>query len=217
MKKISRIMKFTIFMLLIGTGMIFAEEVSSQKARVSFEYNNATTERILNEIENQTDYLFLCNGDYVDMTRQVSVSAKETSVADVLTDIFEGTAVSFVMEGRHIVLTKTTGRGNETAAIMDVVEKQPNIVSSGNIRLRNETITRIIRQQGKRVTGVVKDATGEPVIGASVIETGTTNGTATDANGNFTLSVTDENATLTVRYIGYKPLNVSVLTWGGGG
>lgn len=39
-----------------------------------------------------------------------------------------------------------------------------------------------------KVSGIVKDATGEPVIGASVVEKGTTNGTVTDLDGNFNLS-----------------------------
>lgn len=43
--------------------------------------------------------------------------------------------------------------------------------------------------QKKTITGVVTDATGEAVIGASIVETGTTNGTVTDLDGNFTLSV----------------------------
>lgn len=53
------------------------------------------------------------------------------------------------------------------------------------------------------VTGNVKDSTGEPIIGASVLEKGTTNGLITDLDGNFSLSV-PENATLVVSFVGYK-------------
>ena len=53
-------------------------------------------------------------------------------------------------------------------------------------------------------TGVVVDAsTGEPIIGASILEEGTTNGTITDFDGNFLLSVT-KDAQLVVSYVGYK-------------
>lgn len=59
-------------------------------------------------------------------------------------------------------------------------------------------------QSGKfKVSGVVKDATGELIIGASVIEKGTTNGTVTDLNGNFNLSV-NPNSTIVVSFIGYS-------------
>lgn len=48
-----------------------------------------------------------------------------------------------------------------------------------------------------KVSGIVKDATGEPVIGASVVEKGTTNGTVTDLDGNFNLSVAS-NSTIVI-------------------
>lgn len=70
----------------------------------------------------------------------------------------------------------------------------------------NETSVEVVQQQIK-ISGIVKDATGEPVIGASVLEKGTTNGIITDFNGNFSLSV-KPNATLIISYIGYKTQEV---------
>jgi TonB-linked SusC/RagA family outer membrane protein len=66
-----------------------------------------------------------------------------------------------------------------------------------------------VTQQRKKVTGVVKDNTGEPVIGASVAIKGTTQGTVTDLDGRFELDV-PENATLTITFIGYQPQEASV-------
>ncbi len=63
--------------------------------------------------------------------------------------------------------------------------------------------------QSKQVTGNVKDGTGEGVIGASIVEKGTTNGTITDLDGNFTLNVS-ENAVLQISFIGYQTQEVSV-------
>mgnify|MGYP000084377541 CR=1 FL=1 len=54
-----------------------------------------------------------------------------------------------------------------------------------------------------KVSGIVKDATGEPVIGASVVEKGTTNGTVTDLDGNFNLTVAS-NSTVVISFIGYS-------------
>ncbi len=59
------------------------------------------------------------------------------------------------------------------------------------------------------VHGYVDDATGEPLIGATVMEKGTSNGTATDFDGNFTISVAP-NATLVISYIGYNTEEVAV-------
>ncbi len=59
------------------------------------------------------------------------------------------------------------------------------------------------------VHGVVDDTTGEPLIGATVMEKGTSNGTATDFDGNFTLNV-DPKGTLVISYIGYDTQEVPV-------
>jgi TonB-linked SusC/RagA family outer membrane protein len=63
--------------------------------------------------------------------------------------------------------------------------------------------------QGNQVRGKVTDKTGDPIIGASVVQKGTNNGIATDANGAFTLTVPG-NATLIVSFLGYTPQEVKV-------
>ena len=80
-----------------------------------------------------------------------------------------------------------------------------------------EPSSQAIQQQSNKVTGKVSDATG-PIIGASVVEKGTANGTITDLDGNFSLNV-KAGATLVVSYVGYKseevkagrgPLNITL-------
>ena len=62
-----------------------------------------------------------------------------------------------------------------------------------------------------RITGQVTDpTTGEAMIGASVLEKGTTNGVITDIDGNFVLTVTDPNAVLVVNYTGYASQEVAL-------
>lgn len=63
--------------------------------------------------------------------------------------------------------------------------------------------------QTKSITGTVTDGTGETVIGASVVEVGTTNGTITDFDGKFTLKVS-QGGKITVSYIGYTPQTITV-------
>ena len=65
-------------------------------------------------------------------------------------------------------------------------------------------------QQGKKVTGVVVDGTGEPVIGANVVVKGTTNGTITDFDGNYSLEGVSANDILVVSYIGYLSQEIPV-------
>lgn len=62
----------------------------------------------------------------------------------------------------------------------------------------------VMQPAGKvSVQGVVVDTKGEPLIGVSILESGTTNGTITDIDGKFTLSV-DSKALIELSYIGYK-------------
>ena len=71
-----------------------------------------------------------------------------------------------------------------------------------------ETSVQTVQQSTKKVTGTVSDSQG-PVIGASVVEKGTTNGVVTDFDGNFTLNV-KPGATLVVSYIGYTTQEIAV-------
>lgn len=75
----------------------------------------------------------------------------------------------------------------------------------------NSTIATATQQQNS-CTGTVKDATGEPIIGATIRIEGKTGGTVTDLDGNFTLNNIEKGAKLTITYVGYKS---QTLTWSG--
>ena len=72
------------------------------------------------------------------------------------------------------------------------------------------TIGQTLFAQTKKVTGIVKDITGETIIGASVIEKGTTNGTITDVDGNFVLNVNLKTTILQISYVGYQTQDVNI-------
>ena len=74
-------------------------------------------------------------------------------------------------------------------------------------KAQNESVT--IIQQTKKVSGVVTDNTGEPILGANVVVKGTTEGTVTDMDGKYTLDVPN-NATLSISFIGYTTKEVKV-------
>jgi TonB-linked SusC/RagA family outer membrane protein len=80
-------------------------------------------------------------------------------------------------------------------------------LSLGNIMYADDAVAPLVQQQGKRITGTVLDEKGEPVIGANVMEKGTSNGTITDIDGKFSITV-PQNARLLVSYIGYATQEV---------
>lgn len=79
---------------------------------------------------------------------------------------------------------------------------------STNVQASEKAGTDIVQQQKKQITGTVVDETGLPIIGANVIEVGTVNGTVTDIDGNFSLSVAN-NAVIRITYIGYNDQDIN--------
>ena len=73
----------------------------------------------------------------------------------------------------------------------------------------NDISASSVTQQKKVVTGTITDTTGEPVIGANIVEQGTTNGVISDIDGNFSINVAN-NATLNISYIGYIQQQIPV-------
>ena len=61
----------------------------------------------------------------------------------------------------------------------------------------------------KKISGIVKDTSGETLVGATILEEGTTNGVVTDLSGNFTISVKSK-ARLLIQYVGYEKITVDV-------
>lgn len=80
-------------------------------------------------------------------------------------------------------------------------------IEGNNILLMKKDVLQ--QQKGKVLKGTVKDQSGEPVIGANVVVKGTTNGTVTDVDGNFTLEVSNTDV-LQVSFIGYMTREVPV-------
>lgn len=108
----------------------------------------------------------------------------------------------YLQKGKIRLLTiAILGSSSLTSLAEDLVPiKQMDVVS--------ET-TESVLQEKKMVNGVVVDATGMPVIGANVMEKGTTNGTITDMDGKFSLEV-DKDATLIFSYIGFADQEIKV-------
>lgn len=182
-----RIMKMTVFSLIVfASGLFATESVSSQIMKVSIVANQTTARDVLNEIEKQTDYLFVFNVNEVNLDRKISVKVKNQSVAEVLNLIFNDTDINYAMEGKNIMLMRKA---------RDLNSKTNNIPRP---------------QQGNKVTGTVKDSNGEPIIGANIRVKGSNIGTVTDLDGNFSMEASPASV-LEISYIGYAnkeiPLN----------
>lgn len=93
---------------------------------------------------------------------------------------------------------------------MNLLEMKKHRIRSLWLLLLLLTCSVTMRAQGGSVTGRISDEKGEMLIGVSVQEKGTTNGTITDTNGQYTLKLSAGNPVLVISYIGYKPQEVKV-------
>ena len=165
---VSRILKMAFLFFFSSSICLQAEMVKSQ--------NNVRLENILNDIESQTNLLFIYNKN-VNVNRKVSIEANNISLEEVLKNLFDNNVI-YKIEGSYIVLS-------------------PSAITE-------------VKQQAKIITGNIVDQNGDPVIGANVVEKGTTNGTISDVNGQFTLNVQQKNPILVVSYIGFTTKEIPV-------
>lgn len=185
-KQIYKTMKLTTFLLTCSC-FAFAGQVNSQDLKVSLNKQHVHLTEVLDAIEQQTGYLFVSNRD-VDLNQKVSIHATDKPVSEVLADLLKNTGVNFTLEGVNIILT----RNEKTSKIQQGKSDKTSAT-----------------QQSKNVKGKILDRTDGPIIGANVMEKGTTNGCISDLNGNFSLNV-KPGATLVVSYIGFKPQEIPV-------
>ena len=107
-------------------------------------------------------------------------------------------------EVQHFILTKRVFAG-AGLVLLTSLSGYANTITGNS----NEPAIQSVLQQTKNVTGIVKDALGDPIIGVNVVVKGTTIGTVTDMNGAYSLQA-DANATLVISYIGYKTQEIPV-------
>ena len=179
LRKSLNIMRCVILFILLGTLQSFANLSYSQSVKLSLNMENTTIQEVLATIEQKSGFYFTYNLEQVKVTRKVTVNFKDKTIPEVLNELFAKENIHYVINDKHIALYK----GNE----------------------RQVTL-----QTKKNIKGVVTDKNGEPIPGVNIIEKGNpTNGTITDVDGNFALSVSG-NSVLVASYIGYNRIEIQV-------
>jgi len=186
-----RKMKAAVILLAFGACAIAANDVFSQGLNITFRVSNVSIKQAIAEIEKNSDYVFawLSNAD-VETARTVSVDMEDAGIEQILDRLFEGTHLSYRVLNKQVIVYLDYTKEVSVPEMATAIATSPE-------------------QTGKRIAGAVTDAKGEALVGVNVVEKGTTNGTATDADGKFLLTVHD-NATLQVSYIGFVTQEIKV-------
>ena len=180
-KKLIRAMKFFLLFALLTTGSCFASETYSQEASFSMNYENKTIKEIINEIENNSEFIFFYLDKSIDLNRKVSINVKEQKIETILDQLFSNTENNYSISDRQIIISKKETPVN----------------------------TKTNQKDTRTISGIVRDNMG-PVTGANIVIKGTTNGTISDLDGKFTLENVPANAILQISYIGYLPQEITV-------
>ncbi|WP_288205790.1 TonB-dependent receptor [uncultured Parabacteroides sp.] len=144
----------------------------------------------------------------------LTLRMSNTTIEDVLNRIEEQTEFRFLYNKKIVDVEHKVNVSTKNGKITDVLDhlfKDAGIsytISDRQIVLNKKDAFKSV-QQSNQVTGIVTDANGDPIIGANVIEKGTTNGIISDLDGKFSIDV-NPGAVLQVSYIGYVTREITV-------
>lgn len=170
-----------------GGSAVYAESSYAEQTTLTVRMNNRTVKDVFSYIEKNSEFIFVYHGSNINLNRKVNVDVSNQTVEAILSKMFAGTDVEYIVNDRQIIV-----RRNEAN--------------------KKEMVVVVAPQQEKKitVTGIVKDAKGEPLIGVNVSIKGTTAGTVTDVDGNFSLVNISPDAIITISYIGYETQDIPV-------
>ncbi|MCA1758439.1 MAG: carboxypeptidase-like regulatory domain-containing protein, partial [Bacteroidales bacterium] len=177
--------RLTVFLVLLGMAQVFALDSYSQSTKLTLKYSDIELERVLKEIENKSEFFFLYNKDLIDVEQKVEVNLEEKNITEILDVLLNGKDIQYYVFDRQIVLSNQF----VDAAITGQADNL---------------------QQQASVSGKVIDYSGLPLPGVTVVIKGTTQGTVTNADGNYSLSNVPENATLVFSFVGMQTQEILV-------
>jgi len=177
-------MKLTIFLFTISLFTIQAGTYS-QNTKLSIDLQDVSVLRILNEIEKNSEFKFLVNTMEIDITRKTTISVKKKRIADILDIVFWGQEVDYDVNGKQIIIK-----------LIDT-------------RIGSDLSENDLEQGQKIITGNVTDVGKTPLPGVNISIIGSTKGTETDFDGNYTIKV-KEGDVLEFSYVGMEPQKIKI-------
>lgn len=167
---------------------IYASEVQMEAVKpISIQLTDVSLSEAMSQIEKVSGCSFFYDANNVDLSLKVSLNVSNESLRKVLDTILDGTGLSYeISQNQVLLLPRTINPASNSHAQISGAQQKRNVIK-----------------------GKILDSMGQPVIGANIVEKGTTNGTISDMDGLFTLDVSDQ-AVLEISYIGFANQQVRV-------
>ena len=180
-RKLLLVMKLTI-VILFACFMQVSATVYSQATKFSFAVKKTQVVDILRKIEDNSEFRFFYQREQVDVERKINLNVEDKTVEEILSSIFKNEGISYkVLEDKLILITP------DKSKLSDLYE---------------------VAQQ-KTITGTVTDEAGDPLPGVTVVVKGTTNGTVTSMDGNYSISNIPEDAVLVFSFVGMRTQEIT--------
>ena len=177
------IMKLKILFILI-TAFSIPVNADSQGAKLNLKLNNVSIEKVLREIQGQSDYEFFYAHEEINSKQKIDIKLEDASIDEALKQCFKDVNIDYEIVDQVIVL-------------------KPSVL--------NETESGVSQVQEIKITGKVTSAEdGRGLPGVTIMVKGTSIGVASDINGEYSINVPDENAILIFSFIGFEPKELSV-------
>ncbi len=196
------------FLILALSGNHVMADNQRHESVIELNVKDVPLKNVLREIERQTDYHFVVNDSRMkNIKRTVTLNIKSESIVDVLNQLLLGTDITYKIQKKQITLVPSPSANNQQSNLTSVL-------SSGSSALiaqtqRSFTMTRILNPD-LTISGTVTEENGTPLPGVNVLVKGTTFGTVTDANGNFSVTIPPGESILVFSFIGFLSQEVSV-------
>ncbi len=173
-KSFSFVLKFAVAIILISYFNITTASNYAQNAKLSLSLQNVSLKQVLKEIEKQSDFYFMYNDSEVDVSKKISINAEGYTIYELLDKVLDDSGI-----------------------VYEVVEKQIVL----NPKQEKDKIS---TQQTKNIKGTVVDESGSPIPGVNIFVKGTTIGTVTDLDGNYSIDIPSEDVTLVFSFVGFR-------------
>ncbi len=168
------------FFIMLFAVIHVSANVAAQKTRLDLKMNNASFSEILDAIEKQSEVYFFFNKDQIDEDQRINVDFQSKTIEEVLTNLGNDLSITYEIVGKNIII-KPKNEGPASSS-----------------------------QQAKSVSGKVTNPAGEVIPGVTVVVKGTTKGTITDFDGNYTIADLPAGATIVFSFVGMKPQEIKV-------
>ena len=186
LKKLIMELKGAFFIMMVSISTVLANSTYSQITSVTLDMKSTSLEQVMDNIESQSEFYFIFNQKQIDVNRVVSVRAENKLITDVLSDLFTGTDVNYIVLDRKILLTT------------DPLESGLLSISAGQA------------YQPRQITGTVTDKSGMALPGANVVVTGTNLGVLTNMDGKYSIDVPAGAKSLTFSFVGMQPQEIII-------